>query len=270
MRLRAKWGMVAVVLACASMAYAADAPVQKAWNILRTAVTDENAETRAAAVRTLGLLPGDSNAVALAEKALGDPKPEVRAAAATALGQMRSTRSLPKLRSTLNDQDTSVVLAAANALKELHDPAAYRVYYEVLTGELKGGSNLIGDQIKTLRDPKKLAEMGFERAIGEVPFVGMGYSAMKAITKDDSSPVRAAAAEVLAQDPDPRTRTALVHAAFDNSWMVRRAALEAIARRGDPATLRTIRYSLDDDKDEVRFTAAAAIIRLSEKVVAKK
>jgi HEAT repeat protein len=262
---KAKCGVLPAVLACVCVVNAAEAPAQKAWVILRDAVTGENTERRVAAVRALGLLPDDIRARALAEKALVDAKPEVRVAAATALGDMRSKSSVPKLRAALDDKDTSVVLAAAHALQQMQDPEAYRIYFEVLTGELKGGGNLLGDQIKTLRDPKKLAEMGFERALGEIPFVGMGFSAVKAITKDDASPVRAAAARELAADPDPRTGKALVHAAFDNSWVVRRAALEAIARRGDRAAVRTIRYSLEDDKDEVRFTAAAAVIRLSGK-----
>ena len=41
--------------------------------------------------------------------------------------------------------------------------------------------------------------------------------------KDDSSPVRAAAAKVLARDPDPAATKALAEAAGDDSWIVRAA-----------------------------------------------
>jgi HEAT repeat protein len=72
-----------------------------------------------------------------AQKALDDKEPAVRAAAATALGQMGSTPSIPRLRKTLADSDASVALAAAQALHTLNDPVAYDVFYEVLTGQRK-------------------------------------------------------------------------------------------------------------------------------------
>ncbi len=264
MLVKSKWGVLVAVLACAVVAGAAQSPRDKAWDILKNGAAEHSTEGRAMAIRVLGLVPNDRRALGMALTALGDEKAEVRAAAADALGQMHAKSALPKLRAALDDKDNSVVLAAASALKEMHDPEAYRVYYEVLTGQLKSGGSLIGDQTKMLHDPKKMAEYGFEQGIGQIPFAGMGYRAIRALTKDDSSPVRAAAAKVLANDPDPRSGKALVHAAFDNSWTVRMAALEAIAKRDDPSALRTIQYALDDGQDEVRFTAAAAVVRLSE------
>jgi HEAT repeat protein len=85
---------------------------------------------------------------------------------------------------------------------------------------------------------------------------------VKAIRKNDSYPVRASAAKVLATDPDPATTKALVDAAGDKSWPVRAAALEALARREDPSTLDTVELYLLDEKDVVRYTAAAATLRL--------
>src|SRR5437667_8175066 len=57
--------------------------------------------------------------------------------------------------------------------------------------------------MSTLGDPKKMAQLGFEEGIGFIPFAGMGWKAIKEVRKDDSSPVRAASARVLAEDPDP-------------------------------------------------------------------
>ena len=81
--------------------------------------------------------------------------------------------------------------------------------------------------------------------------------------KDDSSPVRAAAAKVLANDPDPATTKALAEAAGDKSWLVRAAALEALAKRGDTSVLNKIAEHMDDDKTAVKYTAAAAVLRLT-------
>jgi hypothetical protein len=69
----------------------------------------------------------------------------------------------------------------------------------VLTGERRAGKGLIKEQLDTLKDKKKMAKMGFEEGIGFIPFAGMGYEAFKTVTKNDSSPVRAAAAKQLAR-----------------------------------------------------------------------
>lgn len=74
-----------LVMACTGPLLA-QTPQQQAWNILRAGVNEKNTGKRTQAVRALRLLPGDPEAVEMAEKALQDQKPAVRAAAATALG----------------------------------------------------------------------------------------------------------------------------------------------------------------------------------------
>jgi HEAT repeat protein len=211
----------------------------------------------------LGLLPKDTRAAKLAVKALRDGKPEVRAAAAAALGEMNSRKSMPPLRIALDDQDPSVALAAAHSLELMHDNSAYEVYYEVLNGERKTGKGLIGSQRAILSDRKKMAQLGFEAGIGFIPFAGIGWGAVKAITRDDTSPIRAAAATVLAKDPDPATTKALIGAAGDKSWLVRAAALRALAKREDPSVLETVKLYMDDEKEVVQYTAAATVLRLT-------
>ena len=107
-----------------------------------------------------------------------------------------------------------------------------------------------------------MAMLGFEEGIGFIPFAGIGWEAIKTIGKDDSSPVRAAAAKVLARDPDPATTKTLAEATGDKNWVVRAAALEALAKRGDPSALDSVELSMYDPKDSVKFTAAAAVLRL--------
>jgi HEAT repeat protein len=238
-------------------------PREHAWQILEDACTGDKSGDRATAILVLGLIPNDARSARLAQKALTDDRPEVRAAAAAALGNMQSKASIPKLKAALDDQDPSVALAAAHSLDVMHDSSAYEVYYEILNGERKAGKGLIASQTSMLRDPKKMAEFGFEEGIGFIPFAGIGWGAVKAIRKDDSSPVRAAAARVLARDPDPATTKALIEATGDNSWIVQAAALEALAKRGDPSALPTVARYMSDDKGAIKFTAAAAVIHLS-------
>jgi HEAT repeat protein len=241
----------------------AETPQEKAWAVLQDGLKSEHSAQRATAVRVLGLLPGNQRALASATQALRDDKEEVRAAAAYALGSMGAKSAIPKLRAALNDKETLVVLTAAQALLNLGDTAGYEVFYAILTGERKAKPGMMAGQEKMLKDPKKMAEFGFEQGIGFIPFAGLGWGAVKALTKDDVSPVRAAAAKVLAGDPDPHSSEALADAAEDKSWTVRVAALEAIAKRGDRTLIPRIAPALEDDKDAVRYTAAAAVLRLS-------
>jgi HEAT repeats len=238
-------------------------PKAEAWQVLDAACIANRTIGRAMAIRVLGLMPNDAKALGIAEKALADDKPEVRTSAATALGDMKSRSSIPKLKEALDDNDPAVALAAAHALDEMHDESAYEVYYEVLTGLRKAGRGLIASQTAVLRDPKKMALLGFEQGIGFVPFADIGWVAFRTITKDDTSPVRAAAAKVLAKDPDPTVTKALAGAADDKSWLVRAAALEALAKRGDPSVLDTVALHMSDKREAVRYTAAAAVLRLS-------
>ncbi len=238
-------------------------PRAQAWQILEDACAGDKSGDRATAILVLGLIPNDARSTKLAQKALTDDRPEVRAAAAAALGNMQSKASIPKLKAALDDQDPSVALAAAHSLDLMHDTSAYEVYYEILNGERKAGKGLIASQTSMLRDPKRMAEFGFEEGIGFIPFAGIGWGAVKAIRKDDSSPVRAAAARVLARDPDPATTKALIEATGDNNWIVQVAALEALAKRGDPSALPTVAKYMSDEKSATKFTAAAAVIHLS-------
>jgi len=187
----------------------------------------------------------------------------VRLAAAHALGAMRAESAKGNLEEALGDSEPSVVLAAANSLLLLHDDVGYDTYYEVLTGEKRASKGLIKEQLDTLKDKKKMAQMGFEEGIGFIPFGGIGYEIFKTVTKNDSAPVRAAAAKKLAHDPEPDAGEALVKAAADKDWRVRAAALDAIALREDSSLISKIASALEDKNDVVRFTAAACVAHLS-------
>jgi HEAT repeat protein len=257
------WVSSAVLLVCCCAVATAQVTSADAWPLLQAGIAEHNFEKRAAAVSALGLLRNNRQAAEFAEKALRDERLEVRKAAAMALGQMRAKQAIPSLQSALKDSDATVILAAASSLKLLGDPSAFQVYYAVLAGEQKGGRGIIAEQKAKLHDPKKMAQLGFEEGVGFIPFGGIGYGAIKTWRRNDSSPVRAAAARELAHDPNPRSAEALAQAVGDDSWLVRAAALDAIARRGDPALLPSVLGALADDKDAVRFTAAATAIRLS-------
>lgn len=73
-------------------------PKGEAWQTLEAGCAGNKVTERASATLVLGLLRNDPRARKLAEKALSDPRPEVRSAGAAALGKMGSRRSIPKLK----------------------------------------------------------------------------------------------------------------------------------------------------------------------------
>ena len=253
-----------VSLAVAQKSTDIESPTHRAWDILQNAATSKNTTERTDGVRAFGLLRDNLRARKTAEDSLEDPKFEVRAAAATALGQMHATESIPKLQKALSDSKVPVVMAAANSLRELKDSRpAYEVYFDLLTGERKSGDGIVATQLQTLKDPKQLAEIGISEGVGFIPFAGIGWDAWRTIHKKDPNPVRAVAATYLAHDPDPATGKALIKATNDKNWIVRAAALEAIAQRGDPSLLPKVELKFEDRHPKVRYSAAAAVIQLS-------
>ena len=239
--------------------------VDKAWTILQSGLSNSNTDNRTVATRLLGGLPNNQKAQDQALKALADNKPEVRAAGAEALGNMQAKSAIPQLQQLCRtDLDAGVVISCAKALVNLGDPLGFNVYYAILTGEQKSGASLMDEQKKMLKDPKKLAQFGFETGVGFIPFGGLTLGVFKSLTKDDVSPIRAAAADVLAQDPDPKTTIALKTALSDKSWLVRAAAADALGKRKNPSVIPALESALNDDKEAVRYTAAVSIIRLND------
>jgi len=236
---------------------------ERAWKMLESAANGDDISQRRTAVRVLGLMRDDPRGLPIAEHALRDGKAEVRIAAALALAELQAPSSIPALRSALEIADEpAVILAVADALVKLQDDEGFQVYYEILTGQRKAKKGMIARQTDILTDPKKLAKLGFVQGLGFVPFGGMGWAALQEFRKGDPTPIRAASARVLAEDPDPDATRALLEAAGDNHWLVRAAALEALARRGDTAAADSVSAFFPDDNEVVRFTAAAAYLEL--------
>jgi HEAT repeat protein len=245
-------------------AYGSETPAAKAWLILQQGLTSNRAEKRANAVHSLRLLPQNPRAQNMAEKALDDPSPKVRAAAARALGPMGAVSAVSRLKAVLNDAEPAVVLAASHSLFMLGErEEAYEIDYEVLLGERKSAHGFVKSQMNELKDPKAVAMMGFETGIGFMPFGGEAYEALKRISKDDRTPVLVAATKELAADRDSKIEAALARACSDKKWPVRAAAVFAIAKRDDPALLDVITPLLDDKSDVVRYEASAALLRLN-------
>ncbi len=236
---------------------------EKSWLILQTGLHSKRAAQREEAVKALSLVEGNRQAIRFTLRAMRDKNPRVRAAAASTLGELHATATVPALRAAVSDKDASVMLAATHALFVLKDPMAYEIYYAILMGDKKTSAGMIQSQLDRLKDPKQVAQMGLQEGIGFVPYAGMGYEAYRQLMKHDSSPVRAAAARYLALDPDSISEDALIQVAVaDKNIIVRQAALDALAQKSDPKCIQRLAINLDDDKYPVRYRTAATVIRL--------
>ena len=264
--------MASAIMMIATAMGTAERPTDQAWDILQSTATNEHVPKRVSAMQVLQLLPGNARAVAMAEQGLVDKKPEVRAAAAVALGLMKSKAAVPIILAHINgEKDGDVVLAEAKALVELGEDKGYEVYYAVVSHTWKNGQGLVAQQEKelneVLQNPKKMAYMAFQQGIGYVPFGGVGFTAYQAIRSVETGPniVEATAIKVLGPDPDPRSGQLLVKTATTSkSTLVRAAAYDALARRGEKSLRDGILPGLEDEKEQVRLIAAAAVIRLSK------
>jgi len=243
-------------------------PQEQAKVILQTGLSEHNTGKRAAAVAALGLLQNDPWAIESAEEALGDKKAAVRAAAATALGQMESKSSIPLLKKALADKENQVFFAAADSLLAMDDPSGYDVYYEILTGERKSGEGLIATKKRLITDERAMVLLAMGVGIGFAPYASYGWMVWRELSKDYATPVRLNALKKLANDPDSRIGKGLLRAACDKHGTVRVAALFAIGRHDDPSLIAAIAPHMMDKKAPVRYMAAAAVLRLSALVPA--
>jgi len=257
------FGLLAVISVTGNESLRAQTSTRVAWDILEKGHASRHAKERINAVRALGQLQGNSRAVELAEDCIVDREPDVRAAAAMALGQLNSVRSIPLLRDALKDKNIQVDFAASNALLSLGDSSGYAIYYQVLIGQRKSGEGPVEEQKRLIKDPRAMTLMMLGTAAGFAPYAGYGWAMFQVISKDYAGPVRVQAVQKLAKDPDAQTEAALIKAASNKSWKLRMAALEALGQRGDPRLADTLASHLSDKNQAVRYAAAAGFIRLS-------
>jgi HEAT repeat protein len=164
------------------------------------------------------------------------------------------------LKKALVDEDSQVSFAAAEPLVSLCDAASYDSYLEVLTRERKTGQGLISGHVAILKDPRKMARLGFEMGIDFVPHASPAWTFFQIVSKDYVSPVRVDAVEHLAHDSDCGIEGALLGAASSGRW----------TQHGDPDLLAKVVPLMADRNPAVKCTAAAAVLRLSpETEVAK-
>jgi len=255
-----------VAISCELLA-GADTPVDSAWQVLNDAFAEKNVAKHKQALAALEVIGPDARAVNILEAALIDKELEVRQTAAATLGEIKSRKSIPKLKDALNDPAPEVSFTAARALWNMGDQSGRDIFIAVIAGERGNSAGLVKGSVREakakLQNPAALAMLGIKESAGMFlgPFA-MGITVYEELRKDASASARTLAAAMLSTDNDPATISSLEDGLQDKNWIVRAAAAKALAARGNPASIAKLEPLLTDKQDGVRDMAAAAIVKL--------
>ena len=183
---------------------------------LASAMSDQSARIRAAAIVGIGNCRDSSFAPIVAARLLEDKIFFVRKCAAYALGKLRSPQSVTALTSALHDKDLEVRGAAAVALGEYEsqDPTTIGA----LTAALSDRSEFVRE-----RSARALGRYGRTSA-SAVP------SLIRLLTSDPSHGVKLQTAIALGEIGDRSALPSLETATHDKNPYVSRAATEALKR----------------------------------------
>ena len=244
-------------------------PSVRAWRTLTEGVNAKKFGDRITALKALADLGPNVKGVRLVSTVLKDKDPDIRAQAATTLGEMKSRAAIPVLRIALGDEAPQVSYAAAKSLWQLGDTAGRRILLDVLHGEKGTKDGFVAGHVREakrqLQDKKALVAMGVERSADQfLPGpLSMGVGAVKQQFVGETDLARADCATLLSRSPDRETMLALKAALVDRDWSVRAAAAVALGKMGRPATRPWLEFALDDSKAAVRDAAAVGILRMS-------
>src|SRR5438445_5264031 len=128
--MRSIW--IALLLSCCSQG--ASGPGIDPWEILTRGAAEESAIRRAQAIAAIGTMR-TVRADKLVEAAVNDKDSTVRLAAVNALAERKSRASIPQLKRALDDESGEVSFRAAKGLWELGDRTGEDLLRAVLAGE---------------------------------------------------------------------------------------------------------------------------------------
>ena len=242
--------------------------IANAWKRITEATSSGRVRERAGALQALASAGDRPEAVRILENAMEDPRPEIRKAAAYALGQMQAHAAIPRLRQALDDQAPAVRVAAARALWVMHDFSGSDLLIRIVERRAPAEEAKLRQEwheaLHRVDNPSGVFLLALQQGIGFLP--GPSFLAIplfRELTKDKAAPGRATAATLLGQEHAEAAVEALELALVDPEPVVRAAAAVALGKSGRPEEIVQIGPLLHDHKPAVRIAAAVAIARLS-------
>jgi len=202
-----------------------------------------------------------------------------RAHAARMLGKLGVASAGPALASVLVDphEDTTVRIAAAEAIGSIVDEAVLPHLCEALASQGEGGAKVVAEALVSfgasavipltnmLRHERAMARTWAARVLGRIGDPAATPALLGRLDDGDAA-TRAAAAEALGQIRDLRATRPLACAALgDPSGAVRSRAAAALSRVGDEEAVSTLVAALGDGDPEVRSRAIDALGALRPK-----
>lgn len=246
----------------------AQSPADRSWDLLTQTMQDANPAKRVQAALAMGVVRPEPRPVALVEGLLNDADYGTRQAACSALGEMKSKASVPKLQAALDDKSPDVVFAAARALYEMGDSGGRAVLAAILMGDRPDSSGFVTSSLRDARlklhDPKALVLIGVNQSAGLLGPFGVGVPITEMLLKTKEATAKTAAILLLANDSSDDSRQAVRAALSDKNWTVRVAAVRAAGTRDLTGLYDDVTLLLDDKREEVRLAAAATTIRLRQ------
>jgi HEAT repeat protein len=175
---------------------------------------------------------------------LQDSDSDVRRASAQALGQLGDTTAVAHLIPLLQDSDSDVRQVAAQALGQLGDTTAVAPLIPLLQDR---------DSVRRVV-AQALGQLGDTTAVSHL------IRQLKVIFSD----VRQAAAQALGQLGDTSAVAHLIPLLQDSDWDVRRAAARALGQIGDTTAVAPLIPLLQDSVSNIQETAARALGQIGD------
>ncbi|MBN2685190.1 MAG: HEAT repeat domain-containing protein [Pontiellaceae bacterium] len=179
------------------------------------------------------------------QKALKDPKAEVRKAAVSALGDLKNKVSIDHIVACLNDNDEEVMLAALDAL--------------VSIGDLSVSTPLIA----MLKNESETARLKATETLGLLRVSG-AVSGLTETLNDESLEIQLAAIQSLAQIGEVSGSAALISKlmASESSQDIRKACISALAQTGGTDAANLLLKLLDSGAPPLNQSAQEALTEM--------
>lgn len=240
-----------------------------ATRVVDEALAQKNPDVRADAVAAYGLIGLRSSTLSRLSSFLMDPDYKVRLATIAVLSEFNDKRTVPLLRTALEDSVPEVAFSAGKVLFRLKDPQGRDLLLDVVSKEEKARSGLISsklrDTTRQLKTPKSALLFTVRSGSGFIPLpgAGMGITAAQSLFADAEFSPRANAVLLLSTEKTVTIDTVIANGLQDSDWSVRAASAQALALRDRPASRNALIPLFEDRKEKVRIRAAAGYLRLT-------